>query len=73
MFIVRCASGVTSTIERAVGTPKSAGGVMNSTPVAREIVAVEFAELVGRDLADEAGPAAERRDARPRCCPPIRR
>ena len=29
-----------------------------------EVVAIEFAELVGRDLADEAGAAAERRDAR---------
>ena len=34
VFIVRCASGVTRIIERAVGTPKSVAGVVNSTPVA---------------------------------------
>ncbi len=37
---------------------------MNSTPVGGQVVPIEFAELVGRDLADEAGASAERRDAR---------
>ena len=36
---------------------------MNSTPVARMSWRVDLAELVGRDLADEAGAAAERGDA----------
>ena len=34
VFIVRWPSGVTSTIDRAVGWPKSCGSVVNSTPVA---------------------------------------
>ena len=55
---------MTSTIERAVGTPKSAGGRGELDAGGGEVVAVEFAELVGRDLADEAGLAAQRRDAR---------
>ena len=33
VFMVRCPSGVTRIIERAVGEPTSVAGVMNSTPV----------------------------------------
>ena len=66
VFIVRCPSGVTRIIERAVGAPTSAARRDELDPGRGQVVPVEFAELVGRDLADEAGAAAERRDARGR-------
>ena len=64
MFIVRWPSGVTRIIERAVGAPTSAGGRGELDAGRRQVVAVEVAELVGRDLADEAGASAERGNAR---------
>ena len=64
MFIVRWPSGVTRIIERAVGAPTSAARRGELDAGRGQVVPIEFAELVGRDLADEARAAAERRDAR---------
>ena len=61
--MVRSPSGVIRIIERAVGAPPASGAVAKWTPVAAHVVAVELAELVVGDLADEGGASAERGDA----------
>ena len=65
VFIVRCASGVTTISELAVGGPSSAGATEKSTPDGAEVVHEHGAELVVADLADERGASAAGRPRRP--------
>ena len=63
MFIERSPSGVTKIIERAVGgSPGQRLGVEGDA-LGADVVSVDLAELVGRDLAEEGGAAAEAGDA----------
>jgi hypothetical protein len=62
VFMVRWASGVTRIRQRPVGSPPFSGGRPEFDPEGADVVGEDLAQLVGGDLADEAGPAAERRD-----------
>ena len=63
MFIVRSPSGVIRIIVRPVGAPPVQRRRVEGDAGALHVVAVDLAELVAGDLADEGGSAPERGDA----------
>ena len=63
VFIVRCASGVTRIRQRPVGGPAAIGGRLEPHAERAHVVRENRAELVVRDLPDEGGVEAQRRDA----------
>ena len=61
--MVRWASGVTKIRQRAVGVAEVATGGLEGHAIGPDVVAEDAAQLVGAQLADVAGPAAERGEA----------
>ena len=58
--MVRWASGVTRTRQRAVGGPPCSGAVRNATPAGADVVAEHLAQLIVLHLADIGRAGAER-------------